>query len=115
VVRAATLVNHALRAPISGLLNPSELKDFQPCFVLDARGRLCPEPIKMTSKKIEDLIHGEIMKVLADDEASLQDFPSWAKVTGQGFWGYLDDETLETKNPHAGLVHRFFVQQAKEK
>jgi len=100
---------------MSDLLDPSELKKVQPCFVLDARGKLCPEPIKMISKKIKELSNGEIVEVLADDEASLQDFPSWAKVTGQGYLGYLDDESLETKSSHARMVHRFFVQQAKGK
>ncbi|MFQ5904924.1 MAG: sulfurtransferase TusA family protein [Candidatus Binatia bacterium] len=98
---------------MSDLLSPSELRDIQTCFVLDARGKLCPEPIKMTSKKIKELRKGEIMEVLADDEASLKDFPSWSRVTGQGYLGYLDDNTLETKNPHSSVVHRFFVQKAK--
>lgn len=100
---------------MSDLLSPSELRNVQPSFVLDARGKLCPEPIKMTSKKIKEVGHGEVMEVLADDEASLKDFPSWAKVTGQGYLGHLEDDALETKNPHAGVVHRFFVRQAKGK
>lgn len=97
------------------LLSTLALRDIQPCFVLDARGKLCPEPIKMTSKKIKELGQGGVMEILADDEASLKDFPSWARITGQEYLGYLEDPTLEPQNPHASVVRRFFVRQAKGK
>lgn len=97
------------------LLTSSELRDVRPCFILDARGKLCPEPIKLTSKKIKELGWGEVLEVLADDEASLKDFPSWARVTGQEYLGHLEDGALESRNPHSCVVRRFFVRQAKRK
>jgi len=49
---------------------------------LDTRGLYCPLPILKASKAIEQMGHGEILKVLSTDPGSKRDFESWCKRTG---------------------------------
>lgn len=49
---------------------------------LDVRGLTCPLPILRTKKTLADLPAGAVLRVLATDPGSVQDFPLFARQTG---------------------------------
>jgi len=49
---------------------------------LDARGLKCPLPILRTKKSLNDMVSGEILKVLATDPGSVRDFKAFSRQTG---------------------------------
>lgn len=49
---------------------------------LDARGLNCPLPILRTKKSLNDMISGQVLKVVATDPGSVRDFQAFAKQTG---------------------------------
>ena len=49
---------------------------------LDARGLNCPLPILRTKKALNDMLTGNVLKVLATDPASIKDFQAFSRQTG---------------------------------
>lgn len=49
---------------------------------LDVRGLVCPLPILRTKKSLADMSHGQILKIVATDPASIIDFQVFADQTG---------------------------------
>ena len=49
---------------------------------LDARGLNCPLPILRTKKSLNDMVSGQILRVLATDPGSVKDFQAFSKQTG---------------------------------
>ncbi|HEX7810501.1 MAG TPA: sulfurtransferase TusA family protein [Burkholderiales bacterium] len=49
---------------------------------LDARGLNCPLPILRTKKSLNDMIPGQVLKVVATDPGSVRDFQAFSKQTG---------------------------------
>lgn len=49
---------------------------------LDARGLNCPLPILRTKKYLDELTHGQVLKVSATDPGSIKDMQAFAKQTG---------------------------------
>ncbi|MEM6677061.1 MAG: sulfurtransferase TusA family protein [Pseudomonadota bacterium] len=49
---------------------------------LDARGLLCPLPVLKTRKRLQALALGEILRVEADDPATLVDIPHFCSEQG---------------------------------
>ena len=49
---------------------------------LDARGLSCPLPILKTKKALNELMSGQILKVVATDPGSVKDMQAFAKQTG---------------------------------
>lgn len=49
---------------------------------LDARGLNCPLPILKTKKALNDMISGQVLRVVATDPGSVRDFQAFAKQTG---------------------------------
>lgn len=49
---------------------------------LDARGLNCPLPILRAKKAINNMTHGQILRVLATDPGSVKDFDAFCKQTG---------------------------------
>jgi tRNA 2-thiouridine synthesizing protein A len=49
---------------------------------LDCTGLYCPTPIFETRKKIDSMLSGSILKIIADDPAAETDIASWSKTTG---------------------------------
>lgn len=47
---------------------------------LDVRGAKCPIPIIRARQEIQKLQIGEVLKVLATDPGSVNDFQGWAKT-----------------------------------
>ena len=54
----------------------------KPDAELDCVGLYCPMPIARTKEEIENVDIGRILKVEADDPASEEDIPRWAKRSG---------------------------------
>lgn len=49
---------------------------------LDTFGMCCPMPIYATSKKMKELVAGQVLKVSSDDKGFLHDLPAWCQQTG---------------------------------
>ena len=58
--------------------------------LLDARGLNCPLPILRTKKALNDLSSGHVLKVLATDPGSVQDFAAFCKQTGHALLEHGD-------------------------
>jgi TusA-related sulfurtransferase len=55
---------------------------------LDATGKLCPIPIIWTAEHIKTIAVGQVLEVLATDEAIQGDLPAWCRATGHEFLGF---------------------------
>lgn len=49
---------------------------------LDASGLSCPLPILKTKKALNDLVSGQVLKVIATDPGSVKDMQAFANQTG---------------------------------
>jgi tRNA 2-thiouridine synthesizing protein A len=49
---------------------------------VDARGLNCPLPILRTKKTLNDMVSGQVVRILATDPASVRDFEAFARQTG---------------------------------
>ena len=58
---------------------------------LDATGTLCPIPIIWTAERIRKLAVGQVLEVLATDEAIQDDLPAWCRATRQEFLGFENE------------------------
>jgi tRNA 2-thiouridine synthesizing protein A len=54
---------------------------------LDARGLKCPLPILRTKKSLNDMVSGQVLKVLATDPGSVRDFQAFSRQTGNELIG----------------------------
>ncbi|MDY6826824.1 MAG: sulfurtransferase TusA family protein [Bacillota bacterium] len=71
---------------------------------VDCIGLYCPVPVMMAREEIESLEKGKIMELVADDPASAEDIPRWAKRAGHSL--------LAVKKE--GEIFRFLIQKEKE-
>jgi tRNA 2-thiouridine synthesizing protein A len=58
----------------------------------DARGLKCPLPILRTKKALAELTSGQVLRILATDPGSVQDFAAFARQTGHAL---LDSQSRE--------------------
>ena len=49
---------------------------------IDTRGLNCPLPILKAKKALNDMLSGQLLKVVATDAGSVRDFQAFAKQTG---------------------------------
>jgi len=49
---------------------------------LDARGLNCPLPILRAKKALAEMTSGQVLRILATDPGSVQDFQAFSKQTG---------------------------------
>ncbi len=49
---------------------------------LDARGLNCPLPILRTKKSLNDMVSGQILRVVATDPGAVKDFQAFSRQTG---------------------------------
>ncbi len=68
---------------------------------LDARGLNCPLPILRTKKSLNDMVSGQVLRVVATDPGSTKDFQAFCKQTG--------NELIATETANAEFV--FFVRK----
>jgi tRNA 2-thiouridine synthesizing protein A len=62
--------------------------------IIDARGKLCPQPIIDIALALRDSSPGEIIQLLSDDPATWPDLQAWARMT-QHLVKQCDYETFE--------------------
>ena len=61
---------------------------------MDTSGLSCPLPILRARKVLEGMEHGQILRIIATDPGSVQDFEAFAKHTGHHL---LDSRQAEGK------------------
>ena len=49
---------------------------------VNAKGTLCPMPVILAKKAMDQLGKGQVLKLLATDPGSWSDVPGWARVAG---------------------------------
>lgn len=49
---------------------------------VDARGLNCPLPVLRTKKALNDMVSGQVLRILATDPGSVRDFQAFARQTG---------------------------------
>ena len=49
---------------------------------LDARGLNCPLPILRAKKALNDMLSGQVLKIVATDPGAVKDFQAFSKQTG---------------------------------
>jgi TusA-related sulfurtransferase len=52
---------------------------------LDCYGLWCPMPIVKAAEEIKNLEPGQVLKIVATDEAADEDFRAWSRKTGNTF------------------------------
>lgn len=70
----------------------------EPDAEIDARGLLCPLPVLRARKRLMAMAPGQVLRVLATDQASVIDMPHFCAQAGHE---YLGCETLD-----GALAHR---------
>ena len=68
---------------------------------LDARGLNCPLPILRTKKSLNDMVSGQVLRVLATDPGAVKDFQAFSRQTG--------NELLSTETESSEFV--FFMKK----
>ncbi|WP_431273829.1 sulfurtransferase TusA family protein [Variovorax ureilyticus] len=58
---------------------------------LDARGLNCPLPILKAKKSLNEMLSGELLRVVATDPGSVRDFQAFARQTGNDL---VDQQTV---------------------
>lgn len=69
---------------------------------VDAKGLRCPQPILRAKKALATLQTGQLLRVLATDPGSLQDFAAFARQTGNA---------LVEQHTDAEGVHHFVLRR----
>lgn len=73
-------------------------------YRVDCVGLYCPVPVMRAKEEIDQLEDGALMELIADDPASAEDIPRWAKRAGHNFLGMRKD----------GQEYHYLVQKGKE-
>ncbi len=53
-----------------------------PDATLDTLGLYCPVPVWEAAKRIKDMLPGQVLELLSDDEGIEEDMPIWCRRTG---------------------------------
>lgn len=72
---------------------------------LDCAGLFCPLPVVNTKLELEELQPGEVLKVIADDPGSKEDFPAWCSETG--------NKLLKTEESDGEFI--FYIEKKEDK
>ncbi len=54
---------------------------------LDTRGLNCPLPILKAKKSLNEMVSGQLLKVVSTDPGSIRDFQAFARQTGNELMG----------------------------
>jgi tRNA 2-thiouridine synthesizing protein A len=71
---------------------------------VDCVGLYCPVPVMRAKEEIDLLEKGNLMELIADDPASAEDIPRWAKRTGHRLVSMVK----------SGDEYRFLIQKNNE-
>jgi len=58
---------------------------------IDTRGLNCPLPILKAKKSLNDMVSGQLLKVVSNDPGSIRDFQAFARQTGNDL---VDQQTV---------------------
>lgn len=72
---------------------------------LDTLGLLCPMPIILTARRINELPVGQVLEVVSDDEGIKNDLPAWCETTGHELLG-LEHDTLNHATAYRAFVRK---------
>jgi len=75
-------------------LNSSDVTTAPVIAEVDARGLACPLPLLKAKQALRSLAVNELIRVLATDAGSLQDFVSFAQITGQIIEGFYRQDQV---------------------
>ena len=64
---------------------------------IDTRGLNCPLPILKAKKALNDMLSGQLLKVVSTDAGSLRDFQAFARQTGNEL---VEQQTVDTDFVH---------------
>jgi tRNA 2-thiouridine synthesizing protein A len=78
------------------------MTDIEPTTTVDARGAACPGPLMDLIGKIREVESGAIVRLLSDNEQSLNDVPEWAEEAGNELLA------VDEANEH----YEFYVEKA---
>ena len=80
--------------PILDALNNSAVITQPVIAEVDARGLACPLPLLKAKQAMRHLEVNEVIRVIATDAGSLQDFVAFAKITGQVIEGFYSADQV---------------------
>jgi tRNA 2-thiouridine synthesizing protein A len=63
---------------------------------VDARGLDCPLPVLRTKKALNDMMSGQLLRILATDPTSVRDFQAFARQTGNELLQYTEHDGVYT-------------------
>ncbi|MGJ7532602.1 MULTISPECIES: sulfurtransferase TusA family protein [Variovorax] len=64
---------------------------------LDTRGLNCPLPILKAKKSLNEMLSGQLLKVVSTDPGSIRDFQAFARQTG--------NELMEQETVGSDFIH----------
>jgi tRNA 2-thiouridine synthesizing protein A len=64
---------------------------------IDTRGLNCPLPILKAKKALNDMLTGQLLKVVSTDAGSVRDFQAFARQTGNEL---VEQQTIDTDFVH---------------
>ena len=64
---------------------------------IDTRGLNCPLPILKAKKSLNDMVSGQLLKVVSTDPGSLRDFQAFSRQTG--------NELVEQQTVGTDFIH----------
>ena len=57
---------------------------------LDVRGEICPDPLTLTMREMQDLAGGDMLKVIVDSPLALETISRWAGKSGHRLVGVAE-------------------------
>jgi len=78
--------------------------EIKPDVTIDCKGLNCPMPVLNMKKAVDKMEVGQILRMEATDQGSVNDVQAWAKRTG--------NEILESKQE--GKIFIFYIKKNKE-
>jgi len=73
---------------------------------LDVRGAKCPVPVVKARQAVNELQVGQVLRVLATDPGSVNDFKGWAQVAKNIELVSQETETMDGQTVYAHYVKR---------
>lgn len=64
---------------------------------IDTRGLNCPLPILKAKKSLNDMVSGQLLRVVSTDPGSVRDFQAFARQTGNAL---MEQQTVGTDFIH---------------
>ena len=83
-------------------MEQDELKKLKADIIVDAKGKMCPEPLIMTKKAVDAAGPGNLLEVWSNDAGTKRDLPAWADKMGHKYLGFILEHSQ-------GVFYRIFI------